>query len=61
MLGELKESHNCGVEDYDKKHNWTHKSCLWEVPYPKTLTLPHNIDLIHQEYNIAESIIKHVF
>jgi hypothetical protein len=58
MLEELKESQNGGFEGYDEKHNWTHKSCLWELPYAKTLILPHNIDLMHQEHNIMESIIS---
>jgi hypothetical protein len=38
--------------------NWTHKSCLWELPYAKALIPPHNIDLMHQEHNVAESIIS---
>jgi hypothetical protein len=61
ILGELKESQNGGFEDYRKKHNWTHKSCLWELPYAKALILPHNIDLIHQECSVAESIISMCF
>jgi hypothetical protein len=55
MLDELKESQNGGFEGYDEKHNWTHKSCLWKLSYAKTLILPHNIDLIHQERNVVES------
>jgi hypothetical protein len=61
MLNELKESHNGGFEGYGEKHIWTHKSCLWELPYAKELILPHNIDLMHQECNIAESIISMCF
>jgi hypothetical protein len=61
MLGELKESQNGGFEGYDKRHNWTHKSCLWELPYAKALVLPHNIDLMHQERNIVKSIISMCF
>jgi hypothetical protein len=57
MLGELKESQNGGLEGYGEKHNWTHKSCLWKLPYANALISPHNIDLMHQECNIAESII----
>jgi hypothetical protein len=34
------------------------KSCLWELPYAKALILPHNIDLMHQECNVAKSIIS---
>jgi hypothetical protein len=36
----------------------THKSCLWELPYANALLLPHNIDLMHQERNVAKSIIS---
>jgi hypothetical protein len=61
ILGELKESRNGGFVVYDKKHNWTHKRCLWELPYAKALILPHNIDLMHQERNIVESIISMYF
>jgi hypothetical protein len=57
MLGELKKSQDGGFEGYGEKYNWTHKSYLWELPYAKTLILPHNIDLMHQECNVAESII----
>jgi hypothetical protein len=61
MLCELKESQNGGYEGYDKKDNWTHKSCLWELPYAKALILPHNINLMHQECKVAESIISMCF
>jgi hypothetical protein len=61
MLGELEESQNGGFEDYGKKHNWTHKSCLWELPSAMALILPHNIDLMHQESNVVESIISMCF
>jgi hypothetical protein len=58
MLDDLKESENGEFEGYGEKHNWTHKSCLWELPYAKALILPHNIDLMHQEWNVAEGIIS---
>jgi hypothetical protein len=58
MLDDLKESGNGKFEGYDENHNWTHKSCLLELPYAKALILPHNIDLMHQERNVAESIIS---
>jgi hypothetical protein len=41
-----------------ENHNWTHKNYLWELPYAKALLLPHNIDLLHQKRNVAESIIS---
>jgi hypothetical protein len=61
ILGELKESQNGGFEGYSKKHNWTHKSYLWELSYTKTLILPHIIYLMHQEHNVVESIISICF
>jgi hypothetical protein len=61
MLNDLKELENGGFEGYGEKHNWTHKSCLWELPYAEALILPHNIDLMHQECNIAENIISMCF
>jgi hypothetical protein len=45
-------------ESYGEKHNWTYKSCIWELPYAKALILPHNINLMHQEHNVVESIIS---
>jgi hypothetical protein len=61
MLDDLKESENGGFEDYGEKHNWTHKCCLWELPYAMALILPHNINLMHQECNIAKNIISMCF
>jgi hypothetical protein len=43
---------------YEKEHNWTHKCALWELPYTKALTLMHNLDVMHQERNIGESILS---
>jgi hypothetical protein len=45
-------------EGYGETHNWTHKSTLWELPYMLALILMHNIDVIHQECNMGESIIS---
>jgi hypothetical protein len=58
MLDDLKELENGEFEGYVEKHNWTHKRCLWELPYAKALILPHDIDMMHQEQNVAESIIS---
>jgi hypothetical protein len=43
---------------FGKEHNWTHKCGLWELPYVKALILMHNIDVMHQERNVGESIIS---
>jgi hypothetical protein len=58
LLDDLKESENGVFEGYGENHNWTHKSCLWEPPYAKTLILSHSISLMHQEWNVAESIMS---
>jgi hypothetical protein len=44
-------------EGYGKEHNWTHKCGLWELPYSKALILIHNIDVMHQERNVAKIIV----
>jgi hypothetical protein len=45
-------------EGYGEKYNWTHKCALWELPYMPVLILMHNIDVMHQERNMGESIIS---
>jgi hypothetical protein len=45
-------------EEYGETHNLTHKCALWELPYMLTLILMHNIDVMHQERNMGESIIN---
>jgi hypothetical protein len=39
-------------------HNLTHICGLCELPYIKALIVMHNIDGIHQERNMGESIIS---
>jgi hypothetical protein len=43
---------------YGNEHNWTHKCALWELPYAKALILMHNIDVMHREHNVGESILS---
>jgi hypothetical protein len=57
-LDDLKESESGVFEGYSENPNWSYKSCLWELIYAKALILPHNIDLMHQEWNVAESIMS---
>jgi hypothetical protein len=45
-------------EGYGEEHNWTHICVLWELPYAHALILMHNIDVMHQECNVAESIVS---
>ena len=57
----LKQGENDRFQGYGEDHNWTHISSIWELPYAKALIMPHNIDLMHQERNVAESIISTCF
>jgi hypothetical protein len=45
-----------GFEGYDEQHRWTHKSGLTRLPYFDDLLLPHNIDVMHTEMNIAKAL-----
>ncbi|KAK1680309.1 hypothetical protein QYE76_041157 [Lolium multiflorum] len=36
-----------GFLGYGETHQWTHKPCLWKLPYFEFLELPHNIDVMH--------------
>jgi hypothetical protein len=45
-------------EGYGETHSWTHKCALWELRYMPVLILIHNIDVMHQEHNMGESIIN---
>ncbi|XP_058775718.1 uncharacterized protein LOC131649992 [Vicia villosa] len=40
-----------------EKHNWKKKSIFFQLPYWKTILLRHNLDVMHIEKNICESVI----
>jgi hypothetical protein len=50
-----------GFEGYGEEHNWSHISGLWRLPYFYKLLLPHNIDVMHNEKNVAKSIFGTIF
>ncbi|KAM3318013.1 hypothetical protein ACQJBY_035636 [Aegilops geniculata] len=50
-----------GFVGYGETHNWTHIPCLWKLPYFQDLLLPHNIDVMHTEKNIAEALFGTIF
>jgi hypothetical protein len=59
MINNLKENESGdGYIGFETEHNWTHKCGLWELPYVKALILMHNIDVMHQERNVGESILR---
>jgi hypothetical protein len=45
-----------GFVGYSEQHMWTHKSGLTRLPYYDDLLLPHNIDVMHTEKNIAKAL-----
>jgi uncharacterized Zn finger protein (UPF0148 family) len=47
---------NGGFIGYGTEHMWTHISGLTRLPYFKDLLLPHNIDVMHTEKNVAEAL-----
>ncbi|KAL8156242.1 hypothetical protein AgCh_001369 [Apium graveolens] len=42
--------------DYGMTYNWTHSSPFFELSYWETLSLRHNIDIMHTEKNIFDNI-----
>jgi hypothetical protein len=47
-----------GFVGYGEEYKWTHNCALWELLYAKVLILMHNIDIMHQERNVGESILS---
>jgi len=45
-----------GFVGYGEQHMWTHKSGLTRLPYYDDLMMPHYIDVMHTEKNIAEAL-----
>ena len=43
-------------DGYGTTHNWTHIPIWWELPYFSKILLRHNIDVMHNEKNVAEAI-----
>jgi hypothetical protein len=52
----LNNSKGHHFEGYGEQHMWTHKSGLTRLPCYDDLLLPHNIDVMHTEKNIAEAL-----
>ncbi|RVW97993.1 hypothetical protein CK203_028978 [Vitis vinifera] len=44
-------------EHVELEHNWKKKSIFFQLPYWKTLILRHNLDVMHIEKNICDSIV----
>ena len=48
-------------ENATHQHNWKKKSIFFQLPYWKTLLLRHNLDVMHIEKNVCDSIIGTLF
>lgn len=44
-------------DDEERWHNWRKKSIFFDLPYWKTLLIRHNLDVMHIEKNICDSIL----
>jgi hypothetical protein len=44
-------------EEENRWHNWRKKSIFFELPYWDSLLIRHNLDVMHIEKNICESIL----
>ena len=44
-------------ENVTHQHNWKKKSIFFQLPYWKTLLLRHNLDIMHIEKSVCDSII----
>ena len=44
-------------EHVELEHNWKKKNIFFQLPYWKTLILRHNLDVMHIEKNICDSIV----
>jgi hypothetical protein len=52
------ESRKRKQRDEEKRwHNWRKKSNFFQLPYWENLLIRHNLDVIHIEKNICESIL----
>ena len=53
----LRKSQKRKWENTTRQHNWKKKSIFFQLPYWKTLMLHHNLDVMHIEKNVCDSII----
>jgi hypothetical protein len=44
-------------EEETRWHNWRKKSVFFQLPYWETLLIRHNLDVMHIEKSICESIL----
>jgi hypothetical protein len=51
-----KRKHRTSDTDIDES-NWRKKSFFFKLPYWSTLKLRHNLDVMHIEKNICDSIL----
>jgi hypothetical protein len=61
--GKAKASGKMKCSDSEGGHVkiWSQVSSLWKLPYRHKLKLRHNLDVMHLEKNICESLIATIF
>nr|XP_028959288.1 uncharacterized protein LOC114825108 [Malus domestica] len=45
------------IPGFGRRHNWKKHSIFFQLPYWKTLLVRHNLDVMHIEKNVFESVI----
>jgi hypothetical protein len=56
QMDALRVNQKGGFVGYGEQHAWSHKLGLLRLPYFDDLLLPHNIDIMHTEKNVAEAL-----
>ncbi|XP_041016141.1 uncharacterized protein LOC121258662 [Juglans microcarpa x Juglans regia] len=58
MLGDVQFGKSCGKRKRPAEQlNWTKKSIFFKLPYWSMLRLRHNLDVMHVEKNISDSLL----
>ncbi|KAL6219858.1 hypothetical protein ACLB2K_007617 [Fragaria x ananassa] len=56
-LSTSKEITNLNPPTPDEFKYWTHKSVFFELPYRSTMKIRHNLDVMHIEKNVYDSVL----
>ncbi|XP_070024025.1 uncharacterized protein [Nicotiana sylvestris] len=57
LQGSMGDNTRNRKRDTERPDNWKKKSIFFELPYWRTVLLRHNLDVMHIEKNISESVI----
>ncbi|KAG8382892.1 hypothetical protein BUALT_Bualt05G0126500 [Buddleja alternifolia] len=48
------------IEGFGETHNWLKRSIFWDLPYWKTNSIRHNLDVMHIEKNVFDNVFNMV-